>query len=155
MKVLRIAPRLLILLVTLGLNVPANAQMYRWTDANGKTVLSDTPPPAGVQAQVTRKGGVRVDPKTGDTAKGQEPASQEPAGKPRDGETPQGSEANKKREADFAAENCRIAKDNLAVLDSDSKIVTRTANGGEAYMTAEEKAAARKKFQSTADRYCK
>ncbi|WP_415036788.1 DUF4124 domain-containing protein [Azonexus sp.] len=36
--------------------VAADAQTYRWTDANGRTVLSDTPPP-GQARQAARVGG--------------------------------------------------------------------------------------------------
>ncbi len=37
---------------TLALTLPAWATMYKWVDADGKTVYSDQPPPANVKSQV-------------------------------------------------------------------------------------------------------
>jgi len=45
--------RLLLLAAVLGaLAAPAHAQIYRWTDAQGRTHFSSSPPPAGTKATV-------------------------------------------------------------------------------------------------------
>ena len=44
--------RFLALLILLALSAPASAQIYRWTDAEGRTNFSNTPPPQGVKATV-------------------------------------------------------------------------------------------------------
>lgn len=40
------------LLLALAASLPASAQIYRWTDAQGRTHFSNAPPPAGTRAVV-------------------------------------------------------------------------------------------------------
>jgi hypothetical protein len=42
----------LAVLAVLALAVPASAALYKWTDANGRTVYSDQPPPPNVKSEV-------------------------------------------------------------------------------------------------------
>ena len=35
-----------------ALSLPAMAALYKWTDANGRVVYSDQPPPGGVKSEV-------------------------------------------------------------------------------------------------------
>ena len=44
--------RILIVLILLTVSAQASAQIYRWTDAEGRTNFSNTPPPQGVKATV-------------------------------------------------------------------------------------------------------
>lgn len=39
-------------LAALALAAPASAALYKWTDANGRTVYSDQPPPPNVKSEV-------------------------------------------------------------------------------------------------------
>ena len=59
--------RLLALLILLVANYPAFAQIYRWTDAEGRTHFSNVAPPQGVKAIV-------VDPNAKEAAPGPESA---------------------------------------------------------------------------------
>ena len=48
-------PRRLLLLALLVLPLPANPEIYRWTDAQGKVHYSDSPPPEAKAKQVKVK----------------------------------------------------------------------------------------------------
>ncbi|MCX7140747.1 MAG: DUF4124 domain-containing protein [Proteobacteria bacterium] len=45
----------LALSLTLGLALPASAQMYKWVDSNGKVQYSDKPPPSNVKTEKLRE----------------------------------------------------------------------------------------------------
>ncbi|WP_190285758.1 DUF4124 domain-containing protein [Montanilutibacter psychrotolerans] len=55
------------LLLAAGL---AHAQVYKWKDANGRTIYSDTPPPNQVEAQQVRVPGAARRPAAAGTASG-------------------------------------------------------------------------------------
>ena len=44
--------RFFIPFLLLALSAPASAQIYRWTDADGRTNFSNTPPPQGVKSTI-------------------------------------------------------------------------------------------------------
>ena len=44
--------RIAVLIALALLSLPASAQIYKWTDANGKTHFSNVAPPQGVKATV-------------------------------------------------------------------------------------------------------
>lgn len=51
--------------VLLSAAFAANAQLYRWTDANGRVHITDTPPPAGAKNIHKREGGTGAAPAEG------------------------------------------------------------------------------------------
>jgi hypothetical protein len=59
--------RLLVLAFLLGLGLPAAAQIYKWTDAQGRVHFSNQAPPAGVKATV-------VDPNAKEVLPSEQPA---------------------------------------------------------------------------------
>ena len=44
--------RILVCIILLAISTTASAQIYRWTDAEGRTNFSNTPPPLGVKSTV-------------------------------------------------------------------------------------------------------
>jgi glutaredoxin len=46
---MRLALSAMVVLATLAASVPARAELYRWTDAAGRTHVTDTPPPANAK----------------------------------------------------------------------------------------------------------
>jgi hypothetical protein len=54
--------RALALLLLMGFSLGASAQIYRWTDANGRVNFSNTPPPASAKAVVVDPDAKQVPP---------------------------------------------------------------------------------------------
>lgn len=120
-----------------GLPQTAASQIYRWTDQNGKTVVSDTPPPSGAAKKIS---------KGGDSAPVSQPAP--PSAKPsltpdvekkvRDKEK-QEKEADAKRQKAIA-EYCESASQRLAQLQSGERI-SLTDKSGERYFMSDQQRA--------------
>ena len=49
----------LALAIARGLAAPASAALYKWTDANGRVVYSDQPPPGNVKIEDDRRAAAR------------------------------------------------------------------------------------------------
>lgn len=121
----------------------ADAQTYQWKDSSGRTVISDTPPPASVREK--RSIGTRQPAVVTDTGGGEEKASSD---KPV-ATTPQTMEekelefrkrqqearekAEKERKEAEAArvkrENCDRARNNYRLLQSDNAVSQTDARG--------------------------
>lgn len=114
----------------------AHAQTYQWKDSNGRTVISDTPPPGVVKAQRT-VGGL---PATAEeSAKPAEKLADAPKStaekdlefKKRQQESKEKAEKLAKEQATATEkrENCDRARRNLATLESSQPMVTVDESG--------------------------
>ena len=129
-------------LLFLILAIPVQAQMYKWTDANGKIQYSDTPPPAGAKSEsvknrsssVTTSAAPAADAAKAGAAKASRPltaAEQEQAFRKRklDDEEAQKKGRDKLAQESQKQENCAIAKNNAVILEAGGRQARVDAKG--------------------------
>lgn len=110
----------------------ASAQVYKWTDPDGRVVISDSPP-AGTNAKQLSKGGSESTPKAPAAA------PQDPSKKP--GQEP--SSAAEKAQAEKAAaekqraqaEYCAAARARLNTLQSGQRLTEVGSDGERSFMS--------------------
>ena len=106
----------------------AMSETYRWVDENGGTVYSQTPPPAGIQADR-----IKAPPPPArspqEAWKGLDKQWQEMQDR-EDAEKEQNvqHEADEKRQSEIDS-NCKAAKHNLEILQSNNRKLIRTPDG--------------------------
>lgn len=118
------------------------AQFYKWTDENGVTHYSETPPPDSVKSSTAIKVPSRQ-PSGAETAaqnlqKQREAAIKalDEAGKKGTAATPGAAKDNKEQ----YAERCKQLKANLAVMESSGRVSEKDDKGEKRILTEEEKA---------------
>ncbi|HVY07220.1 MAG TPA: DUF4124 domain-containing protein [Burkholderiales bacterium] len=144
----------------------AGAQMYKWTDADGKVHYSDQPPPANAKAETTikpRKGAAQpaaagTDAKEAPAAANKTPTyqEQEAAFKKRQVEAAEKEAADKKK-ADEAAEkkqNCKQAKEQVANLQNGGRITKTNTKGEREYLGDAEIALELDKAKKSVSTWC-
>jgi len=113
--------------------VSAQAQTYQWKDSNGRTVISDTPPPGS--ARDARTMGGAVPGSTSATGKPSEApksfAEKDMEFRKRQMESTEKAdkEAKEKAAAKEKKDSCDRAKRQLAALESGQRVSTTDANG--------------------------
>ena len=128
-------------LIATSLITPASAQIYQWKDANGRTVVSDTPPPGSV-AKKQRIGGSAPAPAAEPAATSAPAAPVAKSGpqglserdmefKKRQQEQKEKADKAAKEEADKTArqENCDRARQALTTLESQQPVATVDEKG--------------------------
>jgi Domain of unknown function (DUF4124) len=114
----------------------ANAQVYQWKDAEGRNVITDTPPPGAKAKQIGK-------PQPADAPKAS-PSAEEPSKKS------EPKKANPKTPAELAAEEkrqgelkeyCDSARSRLTELDSGMRIGAIDSKGERYVLTDEQKSA--------------
>jgi hypothetical protein len=125
-----------LLLVAASLALPAHAQVYQWKDAEGRNVITDTPPPGAKSRQISKPQPAEA-PKA--SASAEEPSKKSEPKK-----------ANPKSAAELAAEEkrqnelreyCESARARLTELDSGMRIGAIDAKGERYVLTDEQKGA--------------
>lgn len=115
----------------------ASAQVYQWKDANGRTVVSDTPPPGTVSKKTQRIGGPPVNEEGAATAAPSAKTGPKTLSE-RDMEfkkrQQEGKEkAEKTRQEEAAAneqkENCKRAREALTTLQSQQPVASVNEKG--------------------------
>lgn len=143
---------------------PTAAEIYKWTDADGKVHFSDQPPPPGVKAPVTvkpRRSTTAADGAATDAA----PATggprtyveQEADFRRRQVEAAEKAKAEKQA-ADEVAENQRIceqARARVASLQTGGRITRTNAAGEQVFLTDAEISQALEGARRDADSACK
>jgi Domain of unknown function (DUF4124) len=120
----------------------AQAQMYKWVDANGQTQYSDRPPPDGVKAdKITKTGAAAAAPAP--APKGGPPttaASRELEFRKRQLAQEEKLKDAQQKEKDDAAkqENCDIARARLKSLEDGGRILKYDKAGEREYLSSEE-----------------
>ncbi|MBW0149444.1 DUF4124 domain-containing protein [Marinobacter sp. CAU 1620] len=141
----------LTLLLAVVPGVSMSASVYKWTDENGVTHFGDRQPTGKPSEKVNVRSGT-ASPSTSSRKSPQERMS--------DLQEQQNEEAEQRRET--AAEearrkqrdaNCATARSNLDVIDSNARIRVEE-NGEQRYLSPEEIADQRQKFQEIADENC-
>lgn len=154
--------------ILLVLSATAQAQAYKWKDANGRIVYSDQAPPRGTPAANILKAPKgyaapsAAEPSTG-AAGAADPASAKPASGAANAATPKAPMTTAEREADFrkrqaesqkkaqdeekkASEEsqrqaqCNSLRQNLALLESGQRIARTDSNGERVFIDDAERA---------------
>lgn len=131
--------RFLMLMLPLLMALPAQAQVYKWKDAQGRTVISDTPQPgSGKQTPVAGKPST---PPPVESAAGEESAAsaapktlaeKDLEFKQRQQQKKEAAEkaAKEKAEADQRKDNCERARSSQKLMESGQR-VSRMKDSGE------------------------
>ncbi len=132
--------------VSLAGPVKADQSVYRWIDKQGNTVVSDRPPPVGVEYEtVNLQGNMmnRVDSPIPAPAAGPDTtAVDETAEQPQQPGIPKNPQY------------CSQARQNLSNLNTFARIRIQGADGEYRYLTEEEKDDQRRQAQDAIDAYC-
>jgi hypothetical protein len=162
---LPVLPRLLVLAaLCLGLALPVGAQIYKWKDASGKTVISDKPPPG--QLPVPKQSDSASAEQT-ESAEKPAPAEQAAPAQPsladremefrkRQKEAQENAEKAEKEAAAAARkeENCRAAHGQLQSLESGERIALRNEQGERYFMDDAQRAQEVEKTRQFIDEQC-
>ena len=145
--------RLVILALAVALAPPAIAQLYKYTDKNGKTVYSDTPPP-DVDSKTIRvpTGGVTNVPAPPKSAVEQDKENQKGR------KTAAEKQKKAEEEAARAAQNelrCTQLKENLAIYTQGGRIQKTNEKGERDFMSDAEIESARARSQREMEEACK
>lgn len=143
------------LLILLGSSlIPAAAEMYKWTDANGNTIYSQTPPPEEFKQQSKTiaplpppTGGIK--PRTSLEERMEALNKRLAEREQRDQEKQQAKEKQAKRLAD-----CQNSQANLNKLNSHRRL-TEVENGQATLMTIEQRMQKMQEMQTFLDENCR
>ncbi|NJD24825.1 MAG: DUF4124 domain-containing protein [Betaproteobacteria bacterium] len=116
----------------------ALAQAYQWKDSSGRTVISDTPPPASVKG--TKSIGTSPPPAVGtggaatDAPKTTAEKDMEFRKRQQDAREKSEKEAKEAAAAQQKRENCDRARSQLGALESGRRMVVPDGKGGEVFL---------------------
>lgn len=147
MQIIKSAAGLLLLLFCMSVA----AQTYQWKDKSGRTIISDSPPPAGVKSRM-------LAPESNNAADSQKSlADQDAEFRKRQQETQTRNEQDAKEKAANVQrkEYCDDARRQLALLKSGERIATREISGERSFMDDEKRAQETATMQRLLDENCK
>lgn len=161
--------KVLLLLILMALPLMAHAQVYKWRDANGKTIYSDVPPPGNVKQELII-GNKPVAPAAAPSAlpavgAGAPAAASDPkkAAADKDAEARKRqveAEAAKKKDEAKQAEleqrqqNCLKAKTNLQNYKIGGRLSRANEKGEREYLSDAEIANGKEQAQKEVDEFC-
>jgi hypothetical protein len=127
-------------------SLSAGQNVYRWIDKQGNTVVSDRPPPVGVEYEVVNLQGNMMN----------QVDNPIPAPLPQTGMN-SGDETAQQAQQPGIPKNpqyCSQARQNLSNLNTFARIRIQGADGEYRYLTEEEKEDQRRQAQDAIDAYC-
>jgi hypothetical protein len=143
----------LLFLGSLALVAQAHAEMYKWTDAQGKVHYTDQPPTVNAQ---TIKGSSAGQAETTNQATQSLNAKDQAYEKRRKEADEARAKAEKEAEqARIQRENCDKARKNLSTLQNTPRVYTTDAAGRRTYMDDAARASAMAASQKAVSDYCK
>ncbi|WP_303785582.1 DUF4124 domain-containing protein [Azovibrio restrictus] len=153
---------LILLLLPLLTALPAQAQVYKWKDAQGRTVISDTPQPgAGKQAPVAgRPAATGSDTGNGDTGASAPPkswAEKDLEFRQRQQQKRESAEkaAKEKAEAERQKENCLRAQSQLKEMESGQRISRMKPDGEREYLDEQQRQQEVERARQSVQSWCK
>lgn len=160
MKIRYSAVLLLVLAAT------AQAQVYKWVDASGRVVFTDTPPPSNVKSQAMKiKPGssapvadkTQESAKPADATQGKTPLTEnQSAQKQKDQEEAlkHAQEAEKAAQNKVKELNCQSARSRLNSLSNQGKVKMTDAKGNTSYVSDANRAAETAAAQKDVNTWC-
>jgi len=135
-----------------GVMTESTAEMYKWTDANGETVYSQSPPPEG-EAEKMKPPPPPPPPVESERAGtiDDSAASKLPPGAP----DPKELARRKTEEKQMLTRECEKAKERLTTLESGRNYGMREEGGQVRRLSGEERERQRKEAKQAVDKYCK
>jgi hypothetical protein len=153
---------LLLFLLALGFSATAAAQLYKWTDKDGKVRYGDVPPPG---AEATR---VRPPSAGAESAPAPAEAKKDAGAKDKDlspeaafrkrqqeREAQEQKSAQERAEADKKQANCQQAQGQLRLLQSGQRMTTMNAAGERVFMDDAQRARDIERAQGAVSEWCK
>ncbi len=133
-------------LLFFALSLSAASYMYKWVDANGEVQYTERPPADGVSYERIRMADKGKDKST------PIPVVENPLNKTE--QTPQDKQADEssKNYNDWRAENCKVAKQNLDVLQAGGRI--SSGDGENGFLSDEEIKTKIEEMQTKVEKYC-
>jgi hypothetical protein len=143
----------------LCLALPADAQIYKWKDASGKTVISDKPPPGQLPAPQKSDDGAppaETEPATETPPAPPSLADRELEFRKRQKEAQENAEKAEKEAAAAAEkeENCQTARRQLQSLESGERIALRNDKGERYFLDDARRAQETEKARQFIDAQC-
>jgi hypothetical protein len=140
-------------LVALALSAHAQAELYKWTDAQGKLHYSDQPPTVNVQTVKTpARGQAETTEQATQTLNAREQDYQK---RRKDAEEARAKADKEAEQARIQRENCDQARSNLDRLQNTPRVYTTNAAGQRVYMDDTARANALANSQQAVSEYCK
>lgn len=135
----------LILVFSTSLNASA---IHKWVDENGNVHYGDAPPVK------TQSENVRVQSAPSNPGKALPRLSTPDATKSAAGGDTGGSNSNTKASKEQAAKNCEIARQDMQVITTNSRIMLQQSDGSSRYLTDTEIEQRKAQSQTAIDQYC-
>lgn len=134
----------------------ATAQVYQWKDKSGRTILSDTPPPASVKSRVLDTGDTATS-GTNNSNTSNSLADRDQAFRQRQQKASAKADQDAKEKAALQERQryCEDARRQLALLKSGERIVQRDLNGERSYLDDEQRNLKAESTQRYLDSNCK
>ena len=137
--------------------VPSHAETFQWRDSNGRLIISDRPPPAGVRE--VKKMDATAPAPSGAAAQNVAPpttAEQEMAFRKRQQEAREKADKEAKEAATAAQkrENCARAQSHLQSLESGRRMILPDGQGGETFLEDADRGAEIAKIQKVISESC-
>jgi len=145
------------LLALVCIAAPAQAQLYKWTDANGRVQYSDRKPADGKEAKPVRNTVSSVGSQSGGASGSKSLAEQNKEFDKRRQELAEGQQKQQQTAAEQKrnAENCEAARRNLAALQSGQRIARYDLKGEKSYMDDSQRAAETERSRQQVEQSCK
>lgn len=132
---------------------PAQAELYKWTDGQGKIHYSDQPPSASTKS-ISRSATGQSE-ITSEAQKALNEKDQAYQQRKKDAEEARAKADAEAEQARIKRENCDRARKNLGVLQNTPRVYTTNAAGQRAYMDETARANALATSQKAVDENCK
>lgn len=143
----------LLLLGTLTFTAHADADLYKWTDAQGKVHYSDQPPSMNAQTvKNTAAGQADITTQSTQSLNAKDQAYQKRRKEAEDARVKAEKEAEQAR---AQRENCDRARKNLSTLQNTPRVYTTNAGGQRTYMDDAARANALANSQKAVSEFCK
>jgi hypothetical protein len=149
----------LALLAAVLVALPAGAQLYKWTDANGRVQYSDKPPPPGAKGQAVQGNNISTVP--GTSAGGTAAAPKSTADLQQDFRKRQAEQEEAQKKALKSAEeqrakqaNCQQAQRQLTALQSGQRMTAFDEKGERRFLEDAEIQQAIQRTQGDVARLC-
>lgn len=141
--------------------LPVGAQLYKWTDANGRVQYSDKPPPTGQKATTMSRATMSPVPGSGESAAPPSAGEKSPADREQEFRKRQADQEEAQKKQQKVAEdqrlkqsNCQSAQRQLAVTQSGQRLATVDANGERRYLEENDIQQSMQRAQQDVARYC-
>lgn len=139
--------------VALTVSSAAHAELYKWTDAQGKVHYSDHPPAA--KAEIIKSGTAGQADITSQAMQSLEAKDQAYQKRRKEAEDARAKAEKEAERARIQRENCAKARNNLSTLQNTPRVYTTNAAGQRTYMDDAARANAVASSQKAVSDFCK